>query len=36
MKVKIICGKNKTKTGTLKSMLWGANIAVVELDNEEE
>lgn len=36
MKVKIICGENKNKTGTVKSILWGANLAIIELDGGEE
>ena len=31
MRAKVINGKNKGKTGTVVSMLWGANRAIVKL-----
>lgn len=36
MKAKIIYGENKGQTGTLTSMLWAANLAIIELEDGRE
>ena len=36
MKAKIIHGENKNKIGTVKSVLWGANLAIIELSDGKE
>ena len=36
MRAKVINGKNKGKTGTVVSMLWGANRAIVKLASGKE
>lgn len=36
MRAKVINGKNKGKTGTVVSMLWGANRAIIKLASGKE
>lgn len=36
LKVKIVHGEHKGKTGVLTGMFWGANVALVKIDNGEE
>ena len=36
MRAKVINGKNKGETGTVVSMLWGANRAIVKLASGKE
>ena len=36
MRARVIYGENKGKTGTVVSMLWGANLVVLKLDSGEE
>lgn len=35
-KVKVIHGKHKGKIGVVTGMFWGANIALIKTDDEEE